>query len=83
MIPGLILMVPGLLLLSPAALHVWKRLDYAEYGGAPLLGINGVVVIGHGRSNAKAIKNMIRVTKESVEKGVVDKISKGVAQTPA
>jgi phosphate acyltransferase len=83
MIPGLILMIPGLLLLSPAALHVWKRLDYAEYGGAPLLGINGVVVIGHGRSNAKAIKNMIRVTKESVEKGVVDKISKGVAQTPA
>ena len=38
-----------------------KRLDYSEYGGAPLLGVRGVCVIGHGRSNANAVKNAIRV----------------------
>jgi phosphate acyltransferase len=38
-----------------------KTIDYTEYGGAPLLGVRGVCVIGHGRSNAKAIKNAIRV----------------------
>jgi phosphate acyltransferase len=41
-----------------------KRVDYSEYGGVPLLGLNGVCVICHGRSNAKAIKNAIRVAKE-------------------
>lgn len=81
LLPGLILMLPGLLLLSPSLLALWKRMDYAEYGGAPLLGINGVVVIGHGRSNAKAIKNMIRVAKESVEQGVVEKIRQGIEAT--
>jgi phosphate acyltransferase len=82
MIPGLVLLIPGLLLSLPSFLGIWKRMDYAEYGGAPLLGINGAVVIGHGRSNAKAIKNMIRVTKETVEKDVVKKISKGIQQIP-
>ncbi|PIZ18050.1 phosphate--acyl-ACP acyltransferase [Candidatus Desantisbacteria bacterium CG_4_10_14_0_8_um_filter_48_22] len=43
-----------------------KRVDYAEYGGMPLLGVNGVCVIGHGRSSPKAIKNAIRVASESV-----------------
>src|ERR1700758_5458782 len=38
-----------------------KKIDYTEYGGAPLLGVRGVCVIGHGRSNAKAVKNAIRV----------------------
>jgi glycerol-3-phosphate acyltransferase PlsX len=41
-----------------------KRVDYTEYGGAPLLGLNGICVICHGRSNAKAIANAIRVAKE-------------------
>ena len=41
-----------------------KRLDYSEYGGAPLLGVRGVCIICHGRSNANAIKNAIRVAKE-------------------
>jgi len=41
-----------------------KKLDYSEYGGAPLLGVNGVVIIGHGRSSAKAIKNAIRLAHE-------------------
>jgi glycerol-3-phosphate acyltransferase PlsX len=38
-----------------------KKIDYTEYGGAPLLGVKGVCVIGHGRSNANAVKNAIRV----------------------
>jgi glycerol-3-phosphate acyltransferase PlsX len=41
-----------------------KRVDYSEYGGAPLLGVRGVCIICHGRSNANAIKNAIRVAKE-------------------
>jgi glycerol-3-phosphate acyltransferase PlsX len=44
-----------------------KRLDYSEYGGAPLLGVRGIVIICHGRSNAKAIKNAIRVAAESAQ----------------
>lgn len=43
-----------------------KKVDYAEYGGAPLLGINGVCVISHGKSSPKAIKNAVRVASESV-----------------
>jgi len=44
-----------------------KRLDYSEYGGAPLLGVRGVCIICHGRSNANAIRNAIRVAKEFSE----------------
>jgi len=58
----------GLMLLKTSFLRFKKELDYAEYGGAPLLGVNGVVIIGHGRSNVKAIKNAIRVAKEEVER---------------
>jgi glycerol-3-phosphate acyltransferase PlsX len=58
----------GLLLLKTSFARFKKELDYAEYGGAPLLGVNGVVIIGHGRSSVKAIKNAIRVAKEEVER---------------
>ncbi|HVB40048.1 MAG TPA: phosphate acyltransferase PlsX [Terriglobales bacterium] len=51
-----------------------KRLDYSEYGGAPLLGVRGVVIICHGRSNAKAIKNAIRVAAESAAQRVNQQI---------
>ncbi len=47
-----------------------KEIDYAEYGGAPLLGVDGVAIIGHGASSAKAIKNAIRVAIDSVERDV-------------
>ncbi|MFC1805235.1 phosphate acyltransferase, partial [Candidatus Omnitrophota bacterium] len=55
-----------------------KEMDYSEYGGAPLLGVNGSVIIGHGRSSAKAIKNAIRVTKEEVERGFNEKIIEAI-----
>lgn len=57
----------GSLLAKPAFKALKKEVDYAEYGGAPLLGVDGIVIIGHGRSSAKAIKNAIRVAAEFVE----------------
>lgn len=50
----------GYLLLRPAFRKFKKRIDYTEYGGAPLLGINGVCIVSHGSSSAKAIKNAVR-----------------------
>ncbi len=64
----------GALMLKPGLMGFKKKLDYSEYGGAPLLGVNGVVIIGHGRSNAHAIKNAIRVAKEEVERQFNEKI---------
>jgi phosphate acyltransferase len=52
-----------------------KRVDYSEYGGAPLLGVKGVNIICHGRSNANAIKNAIRVAAEFAEGSVNDRIA--------
>ncbi len=51
-----------------------KRIDYSEYGGAPLLGVKGVVIICHGRSNDNAIRNAIRVATESATEHVNDRI---------
>ena len=50
-------------------------MDYAEYGGALLLGINGLVIVGHGKSNARAIKNAIYMGKKFVTENVLDKIN--------
>ncbi|MCI0468811.1 MAG: phosphate acyltransferase PlsX [Nitrospirae bacterium] len=60
----------GYLLLKPAIRNFKKRIDYSEYGGAPLLGINGTCIISHGRSTSKAIKNAVRVAVEMAKKGV-------------
>lgn len=57
-----------------------KYLDYSEYGGALLLGVDGIVIISHGRSKAKAIRNAIRVAKEEVEKKVNEKIVEAISQ---
>ncbi|HEV3277548.1 MAG TPA: phosphate acyltransferase PlsX [Terriglobia bacterium] len=67
-------------LLSRRALRGFKkRLDYSEYGGAPLLGVKGVTMIAHGGSNANAIKNAIRVAAEFVEGGINEKIERELA----
>lgn len=60
-----------------------RRLDYAEYGGAPLLGVDGVSVICHGSSRARAIKNAIRVAKETVEQGLVPAIKESLEKDAA
>ena len=57
----------GALLMKGAFGGVRSRLDYAEYGGAPLLGVNGVTIISHGRSSSRAIKNAILAAGKSVE----------------
>ena len=57
----------GVVFMKTAFSGLKKQIDYAEYGGAPLLGIDGVVIICHGRSNAKAIKNAIKAAKKEVE----------------
>ncbi len=51
-----------------------KRVDYDEYGGAPLLGINGTCIIGHGISNAKAVKNAIKIAGEFAEQNISQRI---------
>lgn len=68
----------GVLLLKQSLINFKKNLDYSEYGGAPLLGVNGVVIIGHGRSNAKAVKNAIRVAKEEVERKFNERILEAI-----
>jgi glycerol-3-phosphate acyltransferase PlsX len=64
----------GYLLVRPALRRAIIRLDYAEYGGAPLLGLGGVVVVAHGGSSAKAVMNAIRVAHESVQRDVNGRI---------
>ncbi len=62
------------LALRPIFDSIRRRTDYGERGGAPLLGVNGICIIGHGRSNARAVANAIRTAKEAVNHGVVHKI---------
>ncbi len=72
----------GGLLAKPAFRQVAKVLDYREYGGAPLLGVNGVVIIAHGRSDPLAIENAIRVAVDAVASRVVERIREGIEQVP-
>jgi glycerol-3-phosphate acyltransferase PlsX len=57
-----------------------KKLDYSEYGGAPLLGVRGITIIGHGRSNANAIKNAIRVAAELSRAKLNEKIEQELSE---
>ena len=68
----------GFLLSRRAFEDFKKRLDYAEYGGAPLLGLKGVCIVGHGSSNATALKNAIRVAAQFAETRINDKIERGI-----
>jgi glycerol-3-phosphate acyltransferase PlsX len=72
------LAVAGALLAQPAFDALKKRLDYAEIGGAPVLGVDGVTIIGHGRSNAKAVKNALRAAKQAVEGNLIEVIRTGM-----
>ena len=60
--------------------RIWSRLDYSSYGGAPLLGVNGVVIISHGGSPPQAIRNGIGVAAQSVERGMVGHIARRLAE---
>jgi len=71
----------GALLAKGAFDQVKKRLDYREYGGGPLLGVDGIVIVAHGRSDSLAIKNAIRVAKQAVERGMLHAIRNDIAQS--
>ena len=71
----------GGLLVKPALGSIKKVLDPSEEGAAPLLGVNGLVFIGHGRSDALAIKNAVRVAKNAVEAGVLDSMRAAIEQS--
>jgi glycerol-3-phosphate acyltransferase PlsX len=73
----------GAMLAKPAFRNIKKRLDYSEHGGAPLLGVRKIVVIGHGSSNARAIRNAIRSVKEFSENRAAARIEQGIEETRA
>ncbi len=70
----------GYLLMKNALIGFKKKTDYDEYGGAPLLGINGTCIISHGRSTAKAIKNALKVASDFSEKRVYEVIASDIGK---
>lgn len=69
----------GALLMRGAFGALKKRLSYDEYGGAPLLGVGGTAIIAHGKSNAKAVANALRVAKQMAASGLAERIVKDLA----
>ncbi|MCX8031309.1 MAG: phosphate acyltransferase PlsX [Thermodesulfovibrionales bacterium] len=70
----------GYLMIKPAIRNFKKRTDYSEYGGAPLLGINGTSIICHGRSTERALKNAIKVAVEISKQKVSEKIAEALVR---
>jgi phosphate acyltransferase len=68
--------------LRPALRKVRTRIDYAEYGGAPLLGVNGVTIVAHGRSDARALFNAVRVARDAVRGNLVGRIAEAMSASP-
>ncbi len=68
-------------LMRPVFRGVKRKLDYAEYGGMPLLGVNGVVIISHGKSSSRAIKNAVLAAERFVAGGVNDKIRQRIERS--
>jgi glycerol-3-phosphate acyltransferase PlsX len=79
MIPGAVLLIPSLLLMLPTAMALKRKVDWREYGGAPVLGVDGVVLIGHGRSDAKAIKSAVRAAMRASQSDIVGAIRSGLS----
>jgi glycerol-3-phosphate acyltransferase PlsX len=57
-----------------------RRVDYSEFGGAPLVGLNGLCIVGHGRSSAKAVANAVTMAVRGVNERLLDRLGHGVAQ---
>ncbi len=70
----------GALLMRPALRDVYRQVDPFETGGAPFLGVNGVVIVGHGRTNAKGIKNAITQARKAIQGNIVQVIGEGLAR---
>ena len=69
----------GYLLAKSSLKPLKQKLDYAEYGGAPLLGIGGVSIISHGRSSALAIKNALHAAEKNVKEGLVKRLNQAMS----
>jgi glycerol-3-phosphate acyltransferase PlsX len=72
----------GYLLSRQAFRRFRKRMDYAEYGGAPVIGLDGLCVVGHGRSSPKAVRNAIAMTVRCVREGLVENLARQVSPVP-
>ena len=70
----------GFILMKRNLKKLYKKVDYSEYGGAHLLGLNGACIIGHGRSNPNAVKNAVKLAKDFVVGKVQEKIQKEIGQ---
>jgi glycerol-3-phosphate acyltransferase PlsX len=70
----------GAWLMKPAFNRLQRRIDYAEYGGAPLLGVDGIVIICHGGSSEKAFRNAILVARRAVRRDLANRIERAVSQ---
>ncbi len=70
----------GFFLIKNSFKRIKKKMDYSEYGGALLLGVNGIVIIGHGASNEKAICSAIDLSKRFIKENVLDKISREISR---
>jgi glycerol-3-phosphate acyltransferase PlsX len=70
----------GLLMAKGAFRSLKRKVDYSEYGGAPLLGVNGACLIAHGRSSAKAIRNAIRFAQSYAAADVVGRIGEKILE---
>jgi len=71
----------GALILEPSLKSFKREISSSRYGGAPLLGVRGIVIIAHGNSDAEAIKNAIRVAKSAIEHKLVQKLEGGIKNT--
>lgn len=70
----------GAMAVKPGLKEIARQMDYAEYGGAPLLGVNGISVVCHGSSKAKAVMNAVRVAQECVQVRLIEQIQKGLSR---
>ncbi len=73
----------GSLLTRRALRRFRRRVDYSEYGGAPLLGVGGVAVVGHGRSSVKAVRNAVAMAYRFAAHGFIDRVSQEIAAAAA
>jgi phosphate acyltransferase len=73
----------GSLLTSRAMRHFQKRVDYSEYGGAPLLGPAGIAIVGHGRSSAKAVRNAVAMAYRFVSSQFIERVEREIAAASA
>jgi len=71
----------GYLLSRRAFRRFRKRVDYSEFGGAPLLGVAGLCIVGHGRSSVKAVRNAVVMASRMVENGMMERLRTEMSQS--